>query len=659
VNLRNEFAQGIYRTLSDHVDLCTMTNHAVFQILSTTVQGVEAGSGWFSEEANAMAKKQFPSISQDAVYGLTNAHVVAGSQALYSRHSVARKSDLPLSVVGVCQEADLALVKLSGEAKTFLEKKLLEKTGLTKIPTIEMINSDACMPAQYNATDHDASVVAVGYPLGCEFQTTTVGVVEAWKRVPGHSESLFLAHTATIQPGNSGGVLLYRNKAVGINSLKATSANVDNLNMSICSRTVQNYLPHLLDGERQSELTSAVVRLAHHLRAQGLEMALLDASTKSKAYLGDPARMEAAYNSAMSLAVPEKHRTLADFVKTYARQPGFHSLWSKVTQLIHTGNTAKLQTMACQDTFHTKCCGYCQTSSQKCNDCRRNKRLGEPVELCAFGECDANMYTSCQSAVPAKIVHSVSMGFDYKPMSRLTAKALGVKETKGVVVSSSLHYGPTSELQRYDVVTAVKTTADGLCSLDENGEVYKKEWGLSLSLSDLVERAPLGSEVAFQIRRGDKNMVLRWDKIQQNKPACRALDASEQHLNSAITVGGCTFKVLRMNDLNDPRIASSPAAAHALNPHKRHLERVIVADVSPASAAYHNYSLAPGQILEEVNMSKLGDASPWNSFCQKLVASVESGVALLATECGGVDTVRVTEQEASAIAQYLHQSTMI
>ena len=629
-------------------------NHSVFQILSTTAQGVEAGTGWWSKEANAMARERFPSLSQDAVYGLTNAHVVAGSQALYSRHGVALKSDLPLSVVGVCVEADLALIKLSGDAKHFLEQKLQEKAGIHGIPTLEMVDSDVCMPANYDQSDPKCAVLAVGYPLGCEFQTTTKGVVEAWKRIQGHSESLFLAHTATIQPGNSGGCLLLGGKVVGINSLKATSLNVDNLNMSISSRTVQNYLPHLIDGEKQSELTSSVIRLAHHLKAQGLEMALLDACTKGKAYLGDPAKMEAAYNKTMSLAVPEKHRTLSGFVKHYGGRPGFHSLWSKVTQIIHSGSLSKLHTMASHDLFESKLCGYCQTSV-KCADCDRKKKLGEAAAECAYESCN-NMYTSCQSATPAKVVHSVSMGFEYKPMTQLTARALNMTSQKGVVVSSSLEYGPTSELQRYDVITAVKTNADGLCALDENGEVYKSDWGLSLSLSDLVERAALGTEVAFQVHRAGKNMVLRWSKVQQNKPACRALDASEQHLNSAITVGGCTFKVLRMNDLNDPRIASSPAAAHAMNPHKRHLERVIVADVSPASVAYHNYSLAPGQILEEINQEPLGDASPWASFCSKLASSAEQGVALIATECGGVDTVQITANEATAIQQYLHQT---
>ncbi len=639
-----------------------MTNHAVFQILSTTPQGVEAGSGWFSKEANELARQKFPETSRDAVYGITNAHVVHGSLALYSRHSVARKSDLPIQLVGICQEADLALVKISGDAKHYLERKLNEKAGISSIPMLELADSDDCMPAKYDHADPECRVLAVGYPLGCEFQSTTTGIVENWKRIQGHSESLFLAHTATIQPGNSGGALLLRGKVVGVNSLKATSQNVDNLNMSIPSNTVAAYIPHLLD-ERQTNLTQAVIQLANRLNAQGLEMTLLEAATKDASFLGDPATMETAYNEAMmgesaisQAMIPTKHRTLSAFVRRYARQPGFHSLWSRVSCMIHTGDHAALRTMAVGDTFKELLCKPCKVS-RKCDDCERKKNDGQEL-MCGYAACD-NMYTACQSAIPAKVVHSVTMGFEYKSMTRTTAQALGVAaaaETGGVIVTSALEYGPTAALQRYDVITAVKTSNDGLCHLDENGEHYKASWGLSLSLSDLVERAQLGTEVAFQVHRGQQNLVMKWNKEQSHKPSCRVLDASEQHLNSCVTLGGCSFKVLRMNDMMVPGMVNTRAANYAMDPHKRHLETIIVSDVSPASVAYHNYSLRPGMVLDEINRTSLKECeSPWVAFCQMLVDSAKTGVALLATEKGGIDSIRVSPQEAASLTQYLQQ----
>ena len=81
-------------------------------------------------------------------------------------------------------DVDLAVVRLSGAAKTYLENKLREKTGLTSVPLLPMMDSDkAVMPSQYDPLAADANVMAIGHPLGSEFQTQTVGQVEGLKRV--------------------------------------------------------------------------------------------------------------------------------------------------------------------------------------------------------------------------------------------------------------------------------------------------------------------------------------------------------------------------------------------------------------------------------------------------------------------------------------------
>lgn len=640
-----------------------MSNHAVFQILATTPAGMEAGTGWFSADANKYAKERYPDLARDAAYAFTNAHVVLGASTLFSRHGVCRRHDLPLQVVGIARDADLAVVKLSGEAKSFLESKLREKTGIRAIPSLSMIDSDLTMPAKYDAASPDAAVVAIGYPLGSEFQSVTTGVIEGLKRIPDHSESLFLAGTYTIQPGNSGGPLLYKNGVVGINSMKATGASTDNLNMSIASNTVKSYLPHLLD-ESQLALTKKVVQLANHLNAQGVEVALLEAMMKEDAVIGNPANMKMAYASAMNsekiccgATIPDAHKTLRSVIMRYANEPGFHKLFSTVTNHIHTGNLVALRNLASAKNMSSLLCEHCVTTSARCNDCGGKKRTRKTQ--CVNTACGtSNLYETCRSAAPAKVIHSPTLGFEYRPASSLTAKALNAPTSGGVVVSSVLKYGPTKDLQKYDVISAVKTASDGLMQLDENGEHYNASWGLSLGLSDLVERAPLGTEVAFQLHRGGESMVLKYTKnplSDADRPAVRALDASEAHLNAAVTVGGVTFKVLRMNDLMDPRLAASPAAQYAA-PTKRHLEKVIVADVSPASAAFHHYSLMPGMVMNEINKEAVAETGSWISFCEKLAdAPLHGGVALLGTECGGVDTIRVSQEEAASLHQYLSQ----
>ena len=625
-------------------------HHSVFQVLAVHPNGqMEAGTAWFSADAQAYARAQFPHLAENSLYGLTNNHVVTGASSLFSRHVVCRRTDLPLSVCGVAADVDLAVVRLSGAAKTFLEQKLREKTGMTSVPLLSMVDSDkVVMPTQYDPLAEDASVVAIGHPLASEFQTQTVGQVEGFKRVNMGASSLYVAHTATIQPGNSGGPLLYKNRVVGINSLKATGATTDNLNMAIPSRRIMSYLPSILD-ERQLQLSSGVVNLASQLGSLPIQAHLLDSVAKQSAVFGDARTMETAYAEAMACkdhscgghvrCDAQRYPTLRSFVRNYAHRPGFHSLFSKVSQLLHSGEKTKLRRMATGKGFDAHLCSQCEASAQQDTE---------------------HLY--CVSPAPGKVVHSPMLGFDYKATSKLTRAALNAGHAQGgVIVSKVLSYGAlTSMLKPYDIITEVHTK-DGVMRLDEQGEHYKQEWGLSLGLADLVDRAPLGTQVAFKICRAGVPITINFTHAPPaagERPAVRHLDASEVHLNAAIQVGGVAFKVLRMSDLADPRIAA--VAAQYGQPGKRHMEKVIVASVDPASAAFHNYSLMPGQVVSQVNQSAVvggAGGGAWRDFVGKLTGDAgRGGLVMLATECGGVDTLPVSEQEAGQLLQYLQSS---
>lgn len=628
-------------------------HHSVFQILAVHPNGeMEAGTGWFSADAQAYAHAKFPYLAKDSLYGLTNNHVVTGACSLFSRHVVCRRTDLPLSVCGVAADVDLAVVRLSGAAKTFLEEKLKEKTGLTSVPLLPMLDSDrAVMPKQYNPMASDANVVSVGHPLGSEFQTQTVGRVEGFKRVNMGASNLYIAHTSTIQPGNSGGPLLYKDRVVGINSLKATGATTDNLNMAIPSRRILSYLPHILE-EKQQQMSMSIANLAAHLNSQAAQEHLLTSLSKQSAVIGDARSMATAYAEAMSCEEhscggvvhcdAKRYPTLRSFVRNYSHRPGFHSLFAKVADTLHNGDYAKLRRMATGKGFDAHLCSHCERSAVAGKE---------------------HLY--CVSAAPGKVVHSPLLGFDYKATSPLTRSALGASDVEGgVVVSEVLPYGTLSKvLKPYDIITSVHTQ-DGSMALDEQGEHYKKEWGLSLGLADLVDRAPLGSKVTMNlVRDGDAHAVsfVHAPLSTSERPAVRHLDASEAHLNAAVQVGGVSFKVLRMSDLADPRIAAM--AAKYGQPDKRHMEKVIVAAVDPASAAFHNYSLMPGQVVSHVNrcsVSRGAGGGAWRDFVQKLTGdSGRGGLAMLTTECGGVDTLAVSEEESLQLLNYLQSSACV
>ena len=177
-------------------------SNSVLQVLCSTPAGIEAGTAWISEDAADYVRKTFPHLAEyeDAYYAVTNAHVVKGAMSVSGRWQVARRIDLPLSVLSVAADVDLAVLKISGAPKKYLDSLIKAKTGASSIAGLRMIDSDAIMPARYNPQTQ--KVTSVGYPLGCEMLNQTIGNVQAWKRVPGTGAcSLYIAHTATIQPG--------------------------------------------------------------------------------------------------------------------------------------------------------------------------------------------------------------------------------------------------------------------------------------------------------------------------------------------------------------------------------------------------------------------------------------------------------------------------
>ena len=181
------------------------SKHAVFQILNRQKDGAtSAGTGWFSQDAQELAAEMFgPEFASKNVYAITNNHVVNGAEALFSRHSVARKLDLPLTVVSVCPQVDLALVKLESTAKDYLLQHLGAKAGLKKVPSLRLGDSDSLRPEHI---DPSKTLLSIGYPLGSEFKTFTAGAPNGFKRL--EDGLCYVQHQASIQPGNSGGVAM-------------------------------------------------------------------------------------------------------------------------------------------------------------------------------------------------------------------------------------------------------------------------------------------------------------------------------------------------------------------------------------------------------------------------------------------------------------------
>jgi serine protease Do len=129
---------------------------------------------------------------------LTNAHVVDQALAVWIQIPSMGKRLVEVSVIGVCPERDVALLRIAEHEIAMV------KDHLGTISYLELGDSDtACR------TDE---VLALGYPLGQESLKSTVGVISG-------GQQQWIQMDTPINPGSSGGPLLNaQGKVIGINS---------------------------------------------------------------------------------------------------------------------------------------------------------------------------------------------------------------------------------------------------------------------------------------------------------------------------------------------------------------------------------------------------------------------------------------------------------
>ena len=110
---------------------------------------------------------------------------------------------LPVEIVGVSPERDIALLRLTPRSKEKIKKALGE------LPFLKLGNSDAVRRGQ--------EVLALGYPLGVQALKSTQGIVSGRERIKLIKQSC-IQITAPLNPGNSGGPSINAaGEVIGIN----------------------------------------------------------------------------------------------------------------------------------------------------------------------------------------------------------------------------------------------------------------------------------------------------------------------------------------------------------------------------------------------------------------------------------------------------------
>lgn len=183
---------------------------------------------------------------------ITNAHVVDQAIAVWIQIPSLGKRLIDVTIVSICPERDLALLKLSDEDLAFV----IDQLG--SVPFLPLGNSDSLLRSD--------EVLALGYPLGQESLKSTSGVVS------GHEQN-YIQISAAINPGNSGGPLLNtQGEVIGINSAGITEAQ--NIGYAIPVNDLKVVLPDL-----------HTVQL---LRKPFLGILSVNATDNLTSYLGNP-----------------------------------------------------------------------------------------------------------------------------------------------------------------------------------------------------------------------------------------------------------------------------------------------------------------------------------------------------------------------------------
>lgn len=169
-------------------------------------------------------------ISQDAIYILTNNHVVADATEVTV--GITDTLTLKAQLVGVDSDTDLAVVKVM--------KSQVPADELTKVKPAVLGNSDAVKVGE--------TAIAIGNPLGYS-RTVTAGIISALdRRVDESLNRLSLIQTdAAINPGNSGGALVNAaGEVIGINTIKIADTKVEGIGFAIPINSAKPVIDQLL-----------------------------------------------------------------------------------------------------------------------------------------------------------------------------------------------------------------------------------------------------------------------------------------------------------------------------------------------------------------------------------------------------------------------------
>ncbi len=380
---------------------------------------------------------------------LTNAHVVRGADTVSVTLSDGRKFD-KARVLGRDERTDIAVVKIDAE----------------NLPTVKLGDSDATRVGDW--------AIAVGNPFGLD-HTLTVGVISARARelnlaINQDTRTDYLQTDASINPGNSGGPLLdIYGRVIGINNaIYSESGGNQGIGFAIPVNTARFVADQIATNGRvrRGYLGVSIRSVEDVAVAYGLDPNLKGVLVET---ISDPNGPGAKAGLRPGDVVTKFDGQAVSKSSELQRLVGNAPIGSTVTlDVVRAGKTIQLKAVT-----------------------QELKDSPAPKPSANVPAPNPGATNGTASAIP---------GLKTKNLSADVARALGIKTTRGIVVTQVEDGSPADDagLQRGDVIEQVAQTAVG--SVTE----------MNTQIAQLLGRQTGGSKkVALYINRsGDRSFVV-------------------------------------------------------------------------------------------------------------------------------------------------------
>lgn len=615
----------------------------VVRIIAAHVEGLTGGK--------AIGTGFFLAVDNDQVKEegllLTNAHVVTNSPVVKIMTTYIEHQALPVTVVAVCHDRDLALLKVEPQVQQWLKRTLYERYQLDHIPAMSFANSDQLRTGM--------EVHACGHPLGLIDQQFTSGKYQGCVHLNNEIRGL---SGALINGGNSGGPTLIsveheytqnihglhysvpsNYNVIGINTFKLTGQNVDGENGFIHANTVKNTLPTLMKPllmryERESQVMAMLQKMPPQ------QIATTTAPTAAAAAM-------------LNHLSPQECQTMPDIEHLWTQKNiggltkgkprsfvswlGRH-VYKPDANHMHIGGPellSKVLSFAADDDW------------QGLLEWKDNRRWGiVRQDMAATSGPEAMPPVIRMLPPPTAHVHSPQVGIVSHPI--FSADLLVHYQCPqlednnwaaqgGVVVT---HMAPKSLYeqaggQEGDIVYKFKSEATEAV-LSPGGTWYSSVRDLPMSLVDLCNDVPINQSITMSVlRRGGQLVDITFqhrEPTYQELPAIRQTygfcDEGKFEAQQKAQVQGIVFAPLRLQHVGTFKLVEHMA------PTKRYDFRVVVEAVSPESPAYATDALHAGAIVTHINDEPV--ATSWSEFSKQISQPhADTGCWVVDTEYNG------------------------